>query len=91
MHTAYSRQLMLHESQEQSALALKTMQASIDLAITNAQNLHGDQTSLMMGFDNLLVRLDQFAQEQGMPEELRKAQRDQITQQYFSAALGGGR
>lgn len=42
MHTAYSRQLMLHESQEQSALALKTMQASIDLAITNAQNLHGD-------------------------------------------------
>lgn len=89
MHTAYSRQLMLHESQEQSALALKTMQASIDLAITNAQNLHGDQTSLMMGFDNLLVRLDQFAQEQGMPEELRKAQRDQITQQYFSAALDG--
>ena len=89
MHTAYSRQLMLHESQEQSALALKTMQASIDLAITNAQNLHGDQTSLKMGFDNLLVRLDQFAQEQGMPEELRKAQRDQIAQQYFSAALDG--
>lgn len=89
MHTAYSRQLMLHESQEQSALALKTMQASINLAITNAQNLHGDQTSLKMGFDNLLVRLDQFAQEQGMPEELRKAQRDQIAQQYFSAALDG--
>lgn len=89
MHTAYSRQLMLHESQEQSALALKTMQASIDLAMTNAQNLYGDQTALMMGFDNLLARVDQFSQEQGMPEELRKAQRDQIAQQYFSSALDG--
>lgn len=89
MHTAYSRQLMLHESQEQSALALKTMQASIDLAMTNAQNLYGDQTALMMGFDNLLARVDQFSQEQGMPEELRKVQRDQIAQQYFSSALDG--
>lgn len=89
MHTAYSRQLMLHESQEQSALALKTMQASIDLAMTNAQNLYGDQTALMMGFDNLLARVDQFSQEQGMPDELRKAQRDQIAQQYFSSALDG--
>lgn len=89
MHTAYSRQLMLHESQEQSALALKTMQASIDLAMTNAQNLYGDQTALMMGFDNLLARVDQFSQEQGMPEELREVQRDQIAQQYFSSALDG--
>ena len=89
MHTAYSRQLMLHESQEQSALALKTMQASIDLAMTNAQNLYSDQTALMMGFDNLLARVDQFSQEQGMPEELRKVQRDQIAQQYFSSALDG--
>ena len=89
MHTAYSRQLMLHESQEQSALALKTMQASIDLAMTNAQNLYGDQTALMMGFNNLLDRVEQFSREQGMPEELQKLQRDQIAQQYFSAALDG--
>lgn len=89
MHTAYSRQLMVHESQEQSALALKTMQAGIDLAMTNAQNLYGDQTALMMGFNNLLARVDQFSQEQGMPEELRNAQRDQIAQQYFSSALDG--
>lgn len=89
MHTSYSRQLMVHESQEQKALALQTMQASIDTALDNAQNLYGDQTSLMMGFNNLLTRVDQFAQEQGMPEEARKYQREQIAQQYFSSALDG--
>lgn len=89
MHTSYSRQLMVHESQEQSALAVQTMQASIDTAIDNAQNLYGDQTSLMMGFNNLLQRVDQFAQERGLPEEVRKNQREQIAQQYFSSALDG--
>lgn len=89
MHTSYSRQLMMHESQEQKALALQTMQASIDTAMDNAQNLYGDQTSLMMGFNNLLARVDQFAQEQGMPEEVRKHQKEQIAQQYFSSALDG--
>ncbi|WP_294609757.1 hypothetical protein [uncultured Gilliamella sp.] len=89
MQTSYTRQLMVHESQEQSALALKTMQASMDVAMVNAQNLYGDQTSLAMGFDNLLARMDQFSQEQGMPEEIRQAQKEQITQQYFSSALDG--
>lgn len=89
MLTSYARQLMLHESQEQSALAVQTMKSGIDLAVTNAQNLYNDPTSLKMGFDNLLARLDQFAQEQGMPDDVQKAQRDQLTQQYFSSALDG--
>lgn len=89
MHTAYSRQLLIHDSQQKSALSLKTMQSGIDLAISNAETLYDDPMSLDIGYKNIVSRVDQFAAEQGMPEELRKAQTEGIKQNYFSSALNG--
>lgn len=89
MHTAYARQLLIHESRQKSALALKTMQSSIELSISNAETLYDDPMSLDIGYKNIVSRVDQFAAEQGMPEELRKAQTEGIKQNYFSSALNG--
>lgn len=89
MLTAYNRQLMMHESKEQEALAVNTMQSSINLAMTNAESLYNDNTSLRMGFDNLMSRVEEFSAERGIPAEARQQQREQITQQYFSSALDG--
>ena len=89
MSTSHIRQLMAHESNQQSALALKTIQSGIDLAITNAESLYNDPMSLDIGYQNLITRVDQFSSEQGMPEELRKTQIEGIKQNYFSSALDG--
>ena len=89
MHIAYNRQLMMHESREQDALAANTIQSSINLAMSNAEGLYNDNTSLRMGFDNLLSRIDEFSHERGVPNEVRQQQREQITQQYYSSALDG--
>lgn len=89
MHIAYNRQLMMHESREQDALAANTIQSSINLAMSNAESLYNDNTSLRMGFDNLLSRIDEFSHERGVPNEVRQQQREQITQQYYSSALDG--
>lgn len=89
MHTSYARQLMVHEGQQKSALALQTMKSGIDLAVSNAETLYGDPMSLMMGFDNLSSRIDEYSEQQGMPLELRQVQKEQLTQQYFSSSLDG--
>ncbi|MDF7671161.1 hypothetical protein PT276_08155 [Orbaceae bacterium ESL0721] len=89
MALAHNRQIMLHESQQQSKLALDTLTSGIDLAITNAQTLYNDHTSLLMGYNNIMSRVDEFSEQQGMTAELRKQQKDSIAQKYFSASLDG--
>lgn len=89
MHTVYSRELMAHQSQQQSALSLKTMQSGIELAVMSAESLYNDQMSLDIGYQSIVSRVDQFSAEQGMPEVLRKTQVEGIKQTYFSSALNG--
>lgn len=89
MLTSHQRQLLIHESKAQSALALETLQSGIDLALNNAESLYQDSTSLMMTFNNISSRMEEFSTAQGMPREQQEAQKFDFSQKYFSSALDG--